>query len=210
MRATETDIQAHKDASRWRTLNAVLHDLAEAELAATQIPVFHMQGGGSDDQSISPDQFMRATRRIHCVDAHLFELEKTHLAPLGIALPSGLQELFTSVTANVRDLARVLSRCDVSETGDIRGFQSARNMYDLCCTRVAGGLGRLTRQLAMFVADCAQSETAAGLGKTSSIATEIGKIGRIFNMAATNASIEAARAGDAGKGFTVIADEIKT
>ena len=37
----------------------------------------------------------------------------------------------------------------------------------------------------------------------------IGKIGRVIHMVATNASIEAARAGHADKGITVIADEVK-
>ena len=83
-------------------------------------------------------------------------------------------------------------------------------MYDLCCTRVAKGIGGLSGQLSTFFLDLTEKDKADAQEKTSSIAMEIGKIGRVINMVATNASIEAARAGDAGKGFTVIADEVKT
>jgi hypothetical protein len=210
MLAAETDSQSQQDVSCWGTPNALLDDLAAAQVAAMQVLVFHMQRAGSDGQSVAPEDFMQAARRIHIAQERLLGLAKTHLALAGVALSSGLQELMISVTSSVGDLARLLDRCEVSETGEIRGFQPARNMYDLCCFRVAKDLGSLTRQLATFFADCAQTETAAALEKTSSIAAEIGKIGRIINMVATNASIEAARAGDAGKGFTVIADEVKT
>jgi methyl-accepting chemotaxis protein len=52
------------------------------------------------------------------------------------------------------------------------------------------------------------SDVVAQLGKVDDFASDIDKIGKITNILALNASIQAAHSGDAGLGFKVIASEI--
>lgn len=196
------------------SLDVVLHrirdDLAAARVAAMEILVFQMQAETSQDDVVDPDAFMQAASEVSRANTSLNDLEAVHLKQHGIQLPDDLSAMVTKVSADLGELARILDRCSKCKDEGIRGFNAGKNMYDLCCTRVAKGLNEVSRGIATFFLNLSEKEKAEDLEKTNSIAQEIGKIGRVINMVATNASIEAARVGDAGKGFTVIADEVKT
>ena len=69
------------------------------------------------------------------------------------------------------------------------------------------------RTLLKAVADYTESSLAGSQqderDTTRNALEQVGKIGTMINLIAVNATIEAARAGDAGKGFSVIASEIQ-
>lgn len=74
---------------------------------------------------------------------------------------------------------------------------------------LGGAMGRFLKHLNGFVA---QAEAQAAKTQTElvrSALSEIGKINETINLIAVNASVEAARAGAAGRGFSVIAAEIQ-
>lgn len=193
-----------------QTVHSIRDDLAAARVAAMQVLVFHMQAECKDADVVPPEEFMKAIEEISRAHVGLQELKSKHLLPLKITLPDELEATVKKMSSDLAELMRILQRCTHTQDDGIRGFSPGHDFYDLCCTRVAKGLNDLSSSMAGFFLQLTEAEKAASVEKTNKIALEIGKIGRVINMVATNASIEAARVGDAGKGFTVIADEVKT
>ena len=210
MNARHSRPDRKSDVSLDKTLHAILDDMAAARVAAMQILIFHMQRGLDEHQDIPPAEFTEAAACIQHAHRCLSTMETKYLAPAGVALPEKLSRKLTDVANDLGELRNILDRCSDEGSAGIKGFRPRQNMYDLCCTRVAKGVNDLGTQMAALFLELTEKGKAEAFDKTSTIAMEIGKIGRVINMVATNASIEAARAGDAGKGFTVIADEVKT
>lgn len=210
MNAINAKFDAKDKVSLEKTLYNIREELAAARVAAMQVVVFQMQAETSEDDVVKPDEFMQAVSEIDRARQSLEDIDQKHLGQHQIDLSDDLMDMVKKVSADLVELMRILDRCRSNEDGGIRGFNGGKNLYDLCCTRVAKGLNELSSAIAAFFLQLTEKEKAEGLEKTNNIASEIGKIGRVINMVATNASIEAARVGDAGKGFNVIADEVKT
>lgn len=187
----------------------ILKGMEPARVAAMQILVYHTQTEANAESDVTPEVFMQSVDELRNAHAMMREITSVRLKSFEIELPKDLIAIHTSVESALLELLRIVERCSPSEDGGLKGFQPAPKMYDLCCTRVANGLSTFASALGAFFLELTEKGKADALDKTSTIAMEIGKIGRVINMVATNASIEAARVGDAGKGFNVIADEVK-
>lgn len=209
MNAKQSDIQL-ENASPDKTLHGILDDIAAARVAAMQVLVFHMQLGSDERQDIPLDEFLAAVGDIRSAYDNLCSIKQKHPESVSVNLTNELTEQVDVVVGDLKALLQVLDRWCQSENEGIRSFEADADLYDLCFTRVAKGIGVLGTDMSTYFLELSEKDRADAQEKTSTIALEIGKIGRVINMVATNASIEAARAGDAGKGFTVIADEVKT
>jgi uncharacterized coiled-coil protein SlyX len=75
-------------------------------------------------------------------------------------------------------------------------------------TGIAGGMEQITEKMQNMSQSMANLEAIAD--SINSFVVTISKISDQTNLLALNAAIEAARAGDAGRGFSVVADEVRS
>ncbi|MFK7881099.1 methyl-accepting chemotaxis protein [Roseobacter sp.] len=208
MSAKSKNAENEKGPSLDHTLHLTQKKIAPTRLAALQMLIFHMEMSTEEESNVTAEDFLDAQTKLKegFEAARNFKtyLSETHK----LDLPDTSNKMLEKLVEAMDELVRITDRCTVTD-GEIKGFRAGADMYDLCCTRIAKGVNEFSDDLRTFFLELNDKGKADALDRTSTIAMEIGKIGRVINMVATNASIEAARAGDAGKGFTVIADEVK-
>ena len=117
----------------------------------------------------------------------------------GNALFASNRELSASIDEVVGSVASAMQMVDVMTTHAEEGSGSVhRTTADL------GAIGELLKELATNINILVQ-----GSGQIGEFTDRISQIASQTNLLALNAAIEAARAGSDGRGFSVVADEVK-
>lgn len=104
----------------------------------------------------------------------------------------------------------VLSSYEVihNETQSIDELNQVLESGQKSITDIAGGMEQITEKMQNMSQSMANLEAIAD--SINSFVVTISKISDQTNLLALNAAIEAARAGDAGRGFSVVADEVRS
>ena len=131
--------------------------------------------------------------------AHEFDVSSKQVANTSELLSRGASEQ----AASIEELSASIASATEQVHKNAQNATSAKELADMTVTDMAQGNQQM-------------SEMVGAMENISSSATEISKIIKIIddiafqtNILALNAAVEAARAGAAGKGFSVVADEVR-